>query len=41
MAGQDHRPDDDWGNWVAKRTFIATLILAVLYVASVFAFVMR
>jgi len=41
MADHDDRPDDDWADVVAKWTFVSTVILAVLYVASVFVFVMR
>ncbi len=41
MADHGDRPDDDWAQTVAKWTFITTLVLAALYVGSVFAFVMR
>ncbi len=41
MADHGDHPDDDWGNVVAKWTFVSTLVLAALYVACVFAFVMR
>ena len=43
MGGDDHdeRPGPDWGDNVARKTFNATLILAILYVAAVFIFVMR
>jgi len=40
MADEDNR-DPSWGDSVAKWTFIWTLILAVLYVGSVFAFILR
>ena len=37
----DHSSDDgDWGNQVAKWTFISTVVLAVLYVGSAVAFVL-
>jgi len=35
MAGHEERSDDQWGNEVAKWTFILTLALAVLYVGAV------
>jgi hypothetical protein len=41
MADHEERPSDDWGDVVAKWTFISTAVLAVLYVASVFIFIMR
>ena len=37
----DRDPSDDWGNFVAKWTFIWTVILAVLYVGTVFIFILR
>ena len=37
----DERPGEEFGNWVAKRTFIWTVILAVLTIGSVFAFILR
>jgi hypothetical protein len=40
MAKLEERPRDDWGEVVATWTFWATVVLAVLYVASVFLFVM-
>ena len=40
MAGNDDKTADDWGTVVAKWTFICTLVLAVLYVASVFVFIL-
>jgi len=41
MADKSDRPPDDWGDVVAKWTFVSSIVLAVLYVATVFAFVMR
>jgi hypothetical protein len=39
MAGGDER-DDQWGNRIARTTFIWTLISAVLFVASVAIFIL-
>lgn len=36
---EDER-SEDWGNGVARWTFNATAILAVLYVGSIFAFIL-
>ena len=41
MGEHNDRPDDDWGDVVARWTFICTLVLAVLYVGTVFAFILR
>ncbi|MEO5987480.1 MAG: hypothetical protein ABIU54_09065 [Candidatus Eisenbacteria bacterium] len=41
MADDKDRYPDDWGNGVAKRAFLFTLILAALYVASVIFYVLR
>lgn len=41
MAEKDERPPEDFAEFVAKRTFIWTLILAALTIGSVFAFVLR
>lgn len=41
MAGDDERPPEDFGNRVAKQTFIWTMILAVLTIGSVFVFILR
>ena len=41
MADHGERPDDDWANWVAKRTFLATVVLVVLYLGTVLFYVMR
>ena len=40
MADEDNR-DPNWGDSLAKSTFFWTMILAVLYVGSVFVFIMR
>lgn len=41
MGDHEERPKDDWGDMVAKWTFLATLVLAVLYIGCVFVFIMR
>lgn len=41
MGDKEERPPDNWGEGAARWTFLSTLILAALYVASVFIFVMR
>jgi len=41
MADKDDRPSDDWGNWVARWTFIWSMVLAALYVGTVFIFILR
>ena len=41
MADHSDRPDDDWGDVVAKWTFVSTVILAALYAGSVFVFILR
>ena len=41
MSDQSDRPDDDWADVVAKWTFVFTVVLAVLYVGSVFVFILR
>jgi len=38
---EDERPPEDFGNEVAKKTFIWTMILAVLTIGSVVAFILR
>ena len=40
MAGGDESRDDKWGEVVARKAFIFTLISAVLFVASVAIFVL-
>ena len=39
MAGDESR-DDQWGSVIARKTFIFTVISAVLFVASVAIFVL-
>ena len=42
MAGGDvDRNDHEWGNNFAKRTFWATVVLAVLFVGAVFIFILK
>jgi hypothetical protein len=41
LGDQSERPDDDWADWMAKRTFAFLVVLAVLYVGTVFAFILR
>ena len=40
MAEHGDRPPDDWAEVVARRAFISSMILAVLYVGSIFAFIL-
>ncbi|MGH7729961.1 MAG: hypothetical protein ACRENJ_01775 [Candidatus Eiseniibacteriota bacterium] len=40
MAGGDEPRDEQWGNTTARKTFIWTLIGAVLFVGSVAIFVL-
>jgi hypothetical protein len=40
MADHDDRPSDDWGDVTAKWTTLATVALAVLYVAAVLFYVL-
>lgn len=40
MAGGDESRDDQWGNVTARKTFIWTLISAVLFVGSVAIFIL-
>ena len=40
MADGDETRDDEWGNLTARKTFIWTLIGAVLFVGSVAIFVL-
>ena len=39
MAGGDETRDEQWGNTTARKTFIATMIGAALFVGSVFLFI--
>ncbi len=41
MAEDRDHSSDDWGNTVAKWTFLFTVILAALYVATVIFYVLR
>ena len=41
MDDLDERPPEEFANFVAKRTFIWTMILAALTIGSVFVFVLR
>ena len=34
------RPTDDWGDQVAKWTFISSIVLAALYIGSAVVFVL-
>jgi hypothetical protein len=40
MADHSDRPSDDWGDQVAKWTFVLSLVLAVFYVGFVLTFVL-
>ncbi len=40
MAGGDETRDDQWGNLTARKTFILTLIGALLFVGSIVIFVL-
>ena len=39
MAGGDETRDPEWGNLIAHKTFILTVISAVLFVAAVVIFI--
>ncbi len=41
MAGGEEPRDDQWGNTTARKTFIFTVISAVLFVATVAIFVLN
>ncbi len=42
MGGShDDERDPEWGNWVARWTFNSTLVLAILFVGTVFYYCMR
>lgn len=41
MADHSDRPPDDWGDQTAKWTFISSMVLAVLYIGTVFVFILR
>ena len=40
MAGDESR-DDQWGNRIARKTFLFTVISAVLFVAAVAIFILN
>jgi hypothetical protein len=40
MGEHSDRPPDDWGDVVARWTFISSVVLAVLYVGSIFVFIL-
>lgn len=40
MADEETR-DDQWGNAIARKTFIVTLVCAVLFVAAVGFFILN
>ena len=41
MAGDEDSRDDAWGNVIARKTFIFTVISAVLFVGAVAIFVLN
>lgn len=41
MAGGDESRDDQWGNVIARKTFIFTVISAVLFVGAVAIFILN
>jgi len=41
MAGGDESRDDQWGNGIARKTFIFTVISAVLFVGAVVIFILN
>ena len=41
MADDHDERDPQWGNTVARWTFLFTVILAVLYCGAVFIFILR
>lgn len=40
MAEEETR-DDQWGNVIAKKTTIWTVVTAILFIGAVFAFILR
>ena len=40
MTGHEEGAGGEWADAVAKWTFVVTLVLALLYVGSVFAFIL-
>lgn len=41
MAGGDESRDDQWGNGIARKTFIFTVVSAVLFVGAVAIFILN
>ena len=41
MGGDDDTRDDQWGNGIARKTFILTVVCAVLFVATVAIFILN
>jgi hypothetical protein len=41
MAGGDESRDDQWGNVIARKTFLFTVISAVLFVGAVAIFILN
>jgi hypothetical protein len=41
MAGGDESRDDQWGNVIARKTFIMTVVCAALFVAAIAIFVLN
>ncbi len=41
MAGGDDQRDDQWGNVTARKTFIFTVVSAVLFVGAVAIFILN
>ena len=40
MADNSDYPSDDWGDVVAKWTFVFVVVLAALYIGAVFLFIL-
>lgn len=41
MGGDDETRDDQWGNRIARKTFILTAVCALLFVAAVAIFILN
>ena len=41
MAGGDESRDDQWGNVIARKTFLFTVISAILFVGAVAIFILN
>ena len=41
MAGDEESRDDQWGNIIARKTFIMTVVCAVLFVGAVAFFILN